>query len=295
MQISKLHNQFCDYQVTFRNNTPRTIVWFKSVIKSFQKHTGANHSYEITFHLVSKYFVDGKIKHNWSARTIKTRMSALNSFFKWCLINGYIEVNPIEKLPKPKIEKRIPKHLSITEASYIIEWLRTKRFRYKYEKSRAIAIFTTFIYTGIRLGELLNLRYSDVRFDDKIIFIKSGKGNKDRNIPLLNRLEVILKEYLKDREGINNDSIYFFVSIKKKSTMSYLVVKRLFKLISDNTGIHVYPHKMRHSFAVQMLEGGCDIYTLSRILGHSDIKTTTIYLTATTAQQKKQIEKHPLY
>lgn len=77
--------------------------------------------------------------------------------------------------------------------------------------------------------------------------------------------------------------------------MSYLVVKRLFNRIKQETKIHIHPHKLRHSYAVQMLEGGCDIFTLSKLLGHSDIKTTTIYLTATTAQKKRMAEKHPLY
>ena len=207
----------------------------------------------------------------------------------------YPKINPIKKLPKPRLEKRIPKHLTVTEASFIIEWIKCHKFRYKYEQSRALAIISTFLYTGIRLSELLNLKLSDILFEEKIIIVRAGKGNKDRTVPIIGRLEVYLKKYLLDRQKIQKDNIYFFVSTQKKDSMSYQVIKRLFTLISERTKIHVYPHLMRHSFAVQMLEGSCDIFTLSKILGHSDIKTTTIYLTATHAQKQKQAEKHPLY
>jgi site-specific recombinase XerD len=104
-----------------------------------------------------------------------------------------------------------------------------------------------------------------------------------------------LKKYLKDRERIQKGNIYFFVSTRKIDGISYQVVKQLFTKISVETKIHCHPHLLRHSFAVQMLEGGCDIFTLSKLLGHSDIKTTTIYLTATDSQKQRQAEKHPLY
>lgn len=295
MLISKLHSAFCDYQVTFKNNTPRTISWLKDICIYFTKQTSISHIEEVNLILIKQWFMDGRCIKNWSAKTIRNRMSALSIFFDWCVNENYLEQNPIKQLPKPRLEKRIPKHLTVTEASYIIEWLKCHKFRYAYERTRALAIVTTFLYTGIRLSELLNLKFSDVQFEEKIIFIRSGKGNKDRAIPLIGRLSIYLKKYMVERKRIQEDSIYFFVSIKKKDVMSYLVIKRLFSLISEKTKIHVYPHLMRHSYAVQMLEGNCDIFTLSKLLGHSDIKTTTIYLTATHAQKQKQAEKHPLY
>jgi len=239
--------------------------------------------------------MQGQCTKQWSAKTIRNRMSALSIFFDWCVLEKHLVENPIKQLPKPRLEKRIPKHLTITQASYLIEWLKCRKFRYVYEKSRALAIFAMFIYTGIRLSELLNLKLSEVNFEEKIVFIRSGKGNKDRTIPIIGRLETYLKQYLKQRERIQKGNIYFFVSTKKIDGMSYQIIKRLFEKITKEAKIHCYPHLLRHSYAVQMLEGGCDIFTLSKLLGHSDIKTTTIYLTATNSQKQRQAEKHPLY
>lgn len=295
MHILKAHTEFCEYQITFKNNTPRTIAWFKSTIKHFLKYTSVCNVNELSEPLLRKYFMDGRLERNWTPNHIKNKMSGLSLFFKWCLKYGYIESNPLENLPIPKLPSRIPTHITVDQASFIMEWLRYHRFRYRYEGKRALAIFAMFIYTGLRLAELLNLKMHEVDFDERTILIKNGKGRKDRILPLIGRLERILKDYLKIRDTINDRSFYFFVSLRKDTQMSYLVVKRLLKKITDNTKIYIHPHKLRHSFAVQMLEGGCDIYTLSKMLGHSDIKTTTIYLTATTKQKVKQAEKHPLY
>lgn len=295
MHILKAHAEFCDYQVTFKNNSPRTIKWFEETIRHFLKYTSVCYVAELSEPLLRRYFMEGKIERNWTASHIKNKMSALGLFFKWCVKHKYLEFNPLENLPIPKLPSRIPAHITVEQASFIFEWLRYHRFRYRYEEKRALAIFAMFMYTGLRLTELLNLKVHQVDFDEKTIFIKNGKGGKDRILPLIGRLERILKEYLHVRHQINDRSFYFFVSIKRDTQMSYLVVKRLLRKISDKTKIHIHPHKLRHSFAVQMLEGGCDIYTLSKMLGHSDIKTTTIYLTATTRQKVKQAEKHPLY
>jgi len=76
--------------------------------------------------------------------------------------------------------------------------------------------------------------------------------------------------------------------------MGYNVIKRLFAKIKKSSGIYFTPHMLRHTFATLMLEGGCDIYSLSKMMGHSDIKTTTLYLSATVKHLQSQMLKHPL-
>ena len=124
--------------------------------------------------------------------------------------------------------------------------------------------------------------------------MKSGKGDKDRIIPLNETLIDILKAYLEERSRLNKKCEYFFTTMREDNRMGDLVIKRLIVKIKEKSGIPFYAHLLRHTFATLMLEGGCDLFSLSKMLGHSDIKTTTIYLAATAAHLQGQIEKHPL-
>lgn len=126
------------------------------------------------------------------------------------------------------------------------------------------------------------------------LLVRSGKGNKDRLIPLEDALIRSKQAYLTDRERLKRVHPRLFVSLTDDRPMGYQAVKRLVDKLRDKSGIHFTPHMLRHTFATLMLEGGADIYAISNMMGHSDIKTTTIYLTATTAHLHKEITKHPL-
>ena len=152
----------------------------------------------------------------------------------------------------------------------------------------------TFLYTGIRKAELANLKMEDVDLVDKTLYVRNGKCAKDRLIPLHPMLIVYLEDYLKDRKRLKKTTPFFFTAMRQDSKMGDPVVKRLYEKIQKRSGIKFYPHLLRHTFATLMLEGGCNLYALSQMLGHSDIKTTTIYLAATKSHLEDQIGKHPL-
>ena len=150
------------------------------------------------------------------------------------------------------------------------------------------------MYSGVRYQELMNLKLNDVDFTHKVITVSQGKGAKDRMIPLCDALEGYLFPYLQERSQLNPYSIYFFVSKLNHGKMSDNVIKRLFEKLQKKSKLKFYPHMLRHTFATLMLEGGCDIFSLSKMMGHSDIKTTAIYLTATVKHLQGQMRKHPL-
>jgi len=117
---------------------------------------------------------------------------------------------------------------------------------------------------------------------------------KDRTIPLHIELVGILQSYIKDRHRLKKTCPYFFTSLRFDSVMGKSVIGRLVQRLREKSGIYFFPHMLRHTFAVLMLEGGCNLYALSKMMGHSDIKTTTIYLSATTAYLQEQINMHSL-
>lgn len=293
--LHQLHHEFCQYQTVFRNNTPRTIIWFKQVFNYFVRQTKVTSLEEINQDLIESWIINGKCELNWSAKTIRTRLSCLKLFFKWCVLKEHLDKNPAEKIPVPKLETRIPKHLTKQEATHILDWAKCYKYYHAYEKQRGVAIIATFLFTGIRRQELLNLKLDDINIQNETLLVRAGKGRKDRLIPINSALKIYLENYLSIRSTINDKSVYFFVSVRCIGKMSNLVIKRLFEKIKKKSGIHFYAHLLRHTFAVLMLESGCNLFSVSRMLGHSDIKTTTIYLSATVTHLQEQMSKHPLH
>ena len=103
-----------------------------------------------------------------------------------------------------------------------------------------------------------------------------------------------LERYVEERKRLNKSCPEFFTSLNRNSGFTNSGLKNLTRKLNRDSGIKFNIHKLRHSFATLMLEGGCDIYSLSRMMGHSDIKTTTIYLAASADHLRSQITKHPL-
>ena len=292
--ILQRHQEFCQYQVVFKNNTPRTIKWFKEVINYFVKQTEVYNIEEVTQSVIENWLIHGKCEKNWSTKTIRTRLGNVRLFFKWCVARGYLQKNPADDIPVPKLESKIPKHLTKEQSTLILDWAKCYPYYHYYEKPRAVAILAVFLFTGIRLQELLNLKINDVNIKEQVLFIQAGKGKKDRMIPINAQLKKYLEKYIAVRSQINKQSVHFFVSLICTGQMSAEVVPRLLRKIAKKSGIHIHAHLLRHTFAVLMLEAGCNLFSVSRLLGHSDIKTTTIYLSATVHHLQDQVSKHPL-
>lgn len=293
--INQLHHQFCQYSLTFKGNTPRTIKWFRDDFKWFQRFANIDSIEQLNRKIIESWIIDGKLEHNWAARTIRLRIQSLSLFLDWCVNEEFIKENPCSRIPKPKLPKSLPKHLTEDQVGKLLAW--TKNFPYycDYERTRATAIISTFIYTGIRKAELLDLKFNDVDLENKTLFVRLGKCGKDRLIPLHPSLIEILSDYLKDRKRLKKCCPHFFTSLTRDAGLGETALKRLVLKLRTKSGIHFYPHLLRHTFATLMLEGGCNLYALSKMMGHSDIKTTTIYLGASKAHLQEQIVMHPIH
>ena len=167
-------------------------------------------------------------------------------------------------------------------------------YDYKFLRYRNHAIFATFIFAGLRKQELLNLQYNDVDIENLTIFVRQGKGNKDRIIPMSYTLAQTLKRYRQERKRLGKVSPTFFCTLRGDGPFTVNGLKKLVELLRKPFKLPLGIHKLRHTFATLMLEGGCDIYSLSKMMGHSDISTTTIYLSASAEHLRKQMIKHPL-
>ena len=294
MNIKILTLKFCDHATFFNGYSEATTRRYKSVIKNFCNHTSIQNIEEITESNVRNFFFSGRMNRNWGANTFIQYHKTLGVFFRWCIKEKFMENNPTNDIEIPKLPKRIPPKLTKEEAMRILEVAYNYPYKYKFLRSRNHAIFSTFLFSGVRKKELLDLKLTDIDIEHMSIFIRQGKGNKDRVIPINYRLADILIKYLTERKRMKKTCPEFFVSLNRNKGFTESGMKRMVDSIRDASGIKFTVHKLRHTFATLMLEGGCDIYSLSKMMGHNDIKTTTIYLAASVQHLRSEISKHPL-
>ncbi len=294
MSIQILSQKFFDYSKYIKGYAKPTIARYRQVINYFCNFANISEIDEVTEENTRNMFYYGRTTLNWTPNTFICYHKSLMVFFRYCIKEGFMKANPIEQIEVPKLERKLPSKLTKQNAMRILEVVDNYPYQSKFLRFRNYAIFATFIMSGIRKQELLNLKYTDVDIENLSIFIRQGKGNKDRIIPINYRLAEALKKYLEVRKKAYKTCPEFFTSYTYDMGFGESGIKRLVENIVKATGIKFTIHKLRHTFATLMLEGGCDIYSLSKMMGHSDIKTTTIYLAASVHHLREQILKHPL-
>lgn len=294
MDIDILAHKFYEYSTFIKGYAKATINRYKQSINFYQKITGVTKIEDVTDDNVRETFYYGRTQRNWKPNTFICVHKSLMVFFRWCVQNGYMEKNPVESIEIPRLEKKLPPKLTKQEAMKLLEIVYNYPYDYKFLRYRNHAIFSMFMYAGLRKKELLSLKCTDVDLENMSIFINQGKGSKDRVVPMSFTLAQSLKRYLEERKRLKKTCSEFFVSLNRNKGFTDSGLKRLTDKIKQASGIEFTIHKLRHTFATLMLEGGCDIYSLSRMMGHNDIKTTTIYLYASAEHLRSQISKHPM-
>ena len=294
MDIDILLQKFCDYLSSIRGYSKETIRRYRYVVGGYCKIMGVENTSQVSDDNVRALFYKGRTERKWSVNTFIVYHKTLLVFFRWCVKQGYLEKNPVVDVEKPKLEKRLPSKLNKQNALKLLEIVYNYPYQYKFLRYRNHAIFSTFIFAGLRKQELLNLKFADIDLDNFTLFVRQGKGNKDRIVPISYTLAQTLRRYKEERKRLNKTNPEFFSSLKGNTGFTENGLKKLIDQIRKSSGIFFTAHKLRHSFATLMLEGGCDIYSLSKMMGHSDIKTTTIYLAASAEHLRSQMTKHPL-
>ncbi len=295
-EILELHQQFCDECIYSQNYRPATIKWYKEAIGQFLRFNEGQitHIHQISTEKIRHWFYTKRSKGDWTADTMLGRYKALKSFLKWCVENGYLKDNPIMPIKKPRLEQKLPKSISKQEAQTLLDYAFNVPSKYQHTRYRNKAIIAMLIYSGLRIRELLNLKFHEINMENRVILIKDGKGGKDRLVPVCSKLYESLDKFIQDRKRLDKQSIYFFTTLRGDAPLTYEGVKGVVARLKKVTGINFSPHKLRHTFATLMLEGGCDLFSLQKMMGHSDIKTTTIYLSTSVTMLQEQIGKHPL-
>jgi len=230
----------------------------------------------------------------WSPKTFKTYRQYLSTFFDWAIRYGYIKTNPVTPILSPRLPKRLPRFLSREDINKLLAALNLERSRNPYEVARNRAILMTFILSGLRLSELINLKINDVDLLARTIFVEQGKGKKDRIVPIHFQLVPTLIAYKKVLLQFSPESRYFFLGVQSRQRVDTHTIYRLFQRLSSRCGIKIRPHLLRHSFGRISIESNLSIYKLRDILGHASVSTTMLYASSSQESTAKSFNENSL-
>lgn len=228
------------------------------------------------------------------ARSQARILSSLRSFYGFLKLDGYIADDPTELLKSPKIGTHLPDVLTLAEIDDIINEIDLS----KKEGQRNRAMIEVLYSCGLRVSELCTLRMSDLYLSQQFIRV-TGKGDKQRLVPISPRAVAELEAYFSDRSMIPikpGYEDYVFISERLKKNLSRIMVFHVVKQLVASAGIkkNVSPHTFRHSFATHLLEGGANLRVIQAMLGHETIATTEIYAHIDTTRLREEIiEHHP--
>ncbi len=220
-------------------------------------------------------------------------ISGIKSFYHYLLLDGYLETDPTELLESPKIGLKLPEVLSVEEIDAIIGSIDLS----KPEGHRNRAMLEILYSCGLRVSELIHLRYADVYPREGFVKVE-GKGSKQRLVPISDKALHEIKLYLPDRGKIvaqRGCEDLLFLN-RRGGMLTRVMVFLIIKQQTALAGIHktVSPHTFRHSFATHLLEGGANLRAIQAMLGHEKITTTEIYTHIDREFLRREIlEHHP--
>lgn len=227
-----------------------------------------------------------------SVTSVSRSLAAIKMLHRFIVREGFSHTDPTTFLESPKLWKRVPEVLSVSEVEDIIK----EAYPREWEGIRDNAILELLYASGMRVSELVNLKVTDVNLD--VGFIRCiGKGQKERVVPIGKRAIESLRRYLdKSRPKLakKETNILFLSRLNKK--ISRQSIWKIIKKYAKKARIKktIKPHTLRHSFATHLLEGGADLRSVQEMLGHSDISTTQVY-THINKEHLREIHKkfHP--
>lgn len=221
-----------------------------------------------------RQFIAARKRDGLAGRTIQRLLSAIRSFYRFLIREGWAETNPAQAVQAPKVQKRLPATLDVDQMNGLLELSDNQSTI----SLRDHAIMELFYSSGLRLAELASLNLRDIDFNDQLVYV-TGKGNKQRVVPIGSKAIVALQKWLDKRDQLGfYDQSALFITQTGRRLGDRAIQKRL-KFWGAKQGISdkVHPHRLRHAFASHMLEASGDLRAVQELLGHADISTTQIY------------------
>jgi site-specific recombinase XerD len=246
-------------------------------------------------------------RNHLSRAATQLRFSALRTFYKFLVRHGVVENSPIKNLSLPKLEKRLPRFLTIPQMADLLRAPQKILDSQKGKKGpgrpvsqevcrRDVAVLETIYSCGLRISELCGLQVEDIDFNEQIVRVR-GKGKKERLVPIGDPALTAIQNYwaalLEPPVGLQP---VFRADTSKAAPLSPLQLSRRLKNYLGVAGLDpgLTPHKLRHSYATHLLDAGADLRSVQELLGHAHLITTQVYTHVTTERLKKAYDAaHP--
>ena len=246
-------------------------------------------------------------RHNLSRAATQLRFSALRTFYKFLMRHGAVEMLPIKNLSLPKLEKRLPKFLTVQQMKDLLEAPVKLLENRKHKEGpgrpisttaclRDVAVLETIYSCGLRISELCGLRAEDIDWSERLVRVR-GKGKKERLVPIGEPAWKAIQNYWAVlKQPPSGPASVFLAETKKAAPLQPLQLSRRLKqyLVIAGLDPSLTPHKLRHSYATHLLDAGADLRSVQELLGHAHLVTTQVYTHVTTERLKKAYDAaHP--
>jgi integrase/recombinase XerC len=246
-------------------------------------------------------------RNNLSRAATSLRFSALRTFYKFLIRHGLVVSSPIKNLSLPKMEKRLPKFLTIQQMNDLLaappKLLQSQEGKKGAGRpisaaaaARDVAVLETIYSCGLRISELCGLRADDIDWPQQIVRVR-GKGKKERMVPIGKpALEAIERYWEILKQAPAGASPVFYSETKMRAPLHPVQLSRRLKQYLALAGLDpgLTPHKLRHSYATHLLDAGADLRSVQELLGHAHLVTTQIYTHVSTERLKKAYDAaHP--
>ena len=281
----KYEKRYSAHTITaYENDLGQFVLFGKKLAEDFHVEEG-------DYHLIREWVIS-LMNLGISARSVNRKLSTLKTFFKFLMREGVIVKNPTKNLTMPKMAKKLPEFVQEKEINQLLDG---SFFTGDFEGMRDKAVVSLFYGTGIRLSELVGIRFSDLDLSQKIVKV-TGKRNKERLVPFPLEISTTLRGYIALRNELFPDSANFlFLTGSGEpayNKLIYRIVKRQLSLVT--TIDKKSPHILRHSYATHLLNRGADLNAIKELLGHANLAATQVY-THTSFEQLKKVYKqaHP--
>jgi integrase/recombinase XerC len=287
--MEQLLEQFFEHLRYERNVSEHTLRNYASDLEQFYDYiappdpqTGARREVDVrqVDHITIREWLSSLHTAQKKKTSVARKLAALRTFFQFLVREGVLELNPAKLVATPRLEKKLPVHLSVEDAIRFIETPDLETDLGK--RDRAIL---EFLYaTGVRVSELTKLNLGDIDFKEKLVRV-TGKRRKQRILPfgdpalhaVLNYLSV-RNQFLQNASPEERDDQALFLNYQGTRITTRSVGRMVDKYIQICAGIHnISPHSLRHSFATHLLDSGADLRDIQELLGHARLSTTQIY------------------